>query len=123
MNTIKITDETKAESVVFLGGRMISIISTAGELKKEAKDWGIKWFSGINWNKEVIFYNYANIEDRFRIINSDVKIVVKFPGVEENILEQFSNELIKYVGAYEMKGEQQNEKDSGIYYPFCGRKC
>ena len=95
-----ITNETKVESIIFLGGRMISIVSTAGELREEAKQWNIKWFSELNNSNEVTFYNYPNFKERYKILDSHVKIVAKMPNMEEHELKNFSDELIKYVGAY-----------------------
>jgi len=97
---MQITNETKVESIVLLGGSMISITTTVGELLKEVLTWDIKYWSSTIYENELRLYNYENYKEKSRIKNSDVVIVVKLISayVEGERLCEFSNRLVEFIG-------------------------
>ena len=97
---MQITNETEVQSIVFLGGSMISITTTVEELLKEVITWDIKYWSSSIYDNELRLYNYENYKETSRIINSDVVIVVKLTSayVEGERLAEFSNKLVEFIG-------------------------
>ena len=97
---MQITNETEVQSIVFLGGSMISITTTVEELLKEVITWDIKYWSSSIYDNELRLYNYENYKEKSRIINSDVVIVVKLISayVKGERLCEFSNRLVEFIG-------------------------
>ena len=95
---MQITNETKVQSIVFLGGSMVSITTTVGELIKEVIFWDIKYWSSAIYDKEIRLYNYENYKEKGRILNSDVVIVVKLLSMKEEKMGEFCNSLVEFIG-------------------------
>ena len=95
---LQITNETGIQSIVFLGGNMISITTTVGELLKEVSTWGIKYWSSAIYDNELRLFNYENYKEKGKILNSDVVIVVKLPSGKEEVVGDFSNRLLEFIG-------------------------
>ena len=95
---MQITNETKVQSIVLLGGSMVSITTTVGELIKEVVFWNIKYWSSTIYENELRLYNYENYKEKSKILNSDVVIVVKLLSMEGEVMEEFCNKLIEFIG-------------------------
>ena len=95
---MQITEKTAVESIVFLGGRMVSITTTVEELIKEVEHWHIRYWSSALYDKELRLYNYENFKEKAKILGTNVVIVVKLVKVDDSIVSEFVHKLIEFIG-------------------------